>query len=260
MEKFDYNWPSFTYATWWISARPSPAPWPTRPAPSASCIHGRGDQQAGPHSTRAAADLGREPTPEHKEMDITWRRCWKSNTPASRSGPDHRRRGRQLGDSYRRQRGGTSTRCPSLKLQDQLQSVLGHASEREAGRGAVVAASALPTASRAPLTRSAAHGVTRERIRQIESKTMSKLRHPMLTVLRDISGLRARRGDNVAAPPAAPWSRPPFESAVGYLGTHRATWRWPERPARRYRRSDALRRIDCARQYGATWPTVRTRI
>ena len=78
-----------------------------------------------------------------------------------------------------------STRSASPAAGSRLQSVLETLSEREAGVG---------TAAFRPDRRSAPHsrrigqvyGVTRERIRQIESKTMSKLRHPSRSqVLRD---------------------------------------------------------------------------
>ena len=62
-------------------------------------------------------------------------------------------------------------------LQDQLQSVLATLSEREAG----VVRLRFGLTDGQPRTLDEigqVYGVTRERIRQIESKTMSKLRHP----------------------------------------------------------------------------------
>ncbi len=70
-------------------------------------------------------------------------------------------------------------------LQDQLQSVLETLSEREAG----VVRLRFGLTDGQPRTLDEigqVYGVTRERIRQIESKTMSKLRHPSRSqVLRD---------------------------------------------------------------------------
>src|SRR5947208_13237072 len=70
-------------------------------------------------------------------------------------------------------------------LQDQLQSVLATLSEREAG----VVRLRFGLTDGQPRTLDEigqVYGVTRERIRQIESKTMSKLRHPSRSqVLRD---------------------------------------------------------------------------
>jgi RNA polymerase primary sigma factor len=62
-------------------------------------------------------------------------------------------------------------------LQEQLASVLGTLSEREAG----VVSLRFGLAGGQPRTLDEigkAYGVTRERIRQIESKAMAKLRHP----------------------------------------------------------------------------------
>jgi len=70
-------------------------------------------------------------------------------------------------------------------LQEQLRSVLDFLSEREAG----VIAMRFGLNDGQPKTLdeiSRVHGVTRERIRQIESKVMTKLRHPSRSqVLRD---------------------------------------------------------------------------
>ncbi|KJK49546.1 sigma factor-like helix-turn-helix DNA-binding protein, partial [Streptomyces sp. NRRL F-4428] len=70
-------------------------------------------------------------------------------------------------------------------LQEQLQSILGTLSEREAG----VVSMRYGLNDGQPKTLDEigrVYGVTRERIRQIESKTMSKLRHPSRSqVLRD---------------------------------------------------------------------------
>ena len=74
-------------------------------------------------------------------------------------------------------------------LQEQLHSVLDTLSEREAG----VVAMRFGLTDGQPKTLDEigkVYGVTRERIRQIESKTMSKLRHPSRSqVLRGRPGL-----------------------------------------------------------------------
>jgi RNA polymerase primary sigma factor len=70
-------------------------------------------------------------------------------------------------------------------LQEQLREVLNYLSEREAG----VVAMRFGLNDGQPKTLDEigkVHGVTRERIRQIESKVLSKLRHPSRSqVLRD---------------------------------------------------------------------------
>jgi len=77
--------------------------------------------------------------------------------------------------------------CPNrvFLLQEQLHSVLGTLSEREAG----VVSMRFGLTDGQPKTLDEigkVYGVTRERIRQIESRTMSKLRHPSRSkVLRD---------------------------------------------------------------------------
>ena len=71
-------------------------------------------------------------------------------------------------------------------LQDQLQSVLETLSEREAGVVRLRFGCSTDGQPRTLDEIGQVYGVTRERIRQIESKTMSKLRHPSRSqVLRD---------------------------------------------------------------------------
>ena len=74
---------------------------------------------------------------------------------------------------------------PISLLQEQLDSVLDTLSERE--RGVVRMRFGLTDGQPKTLDEiGQVYGVTRERIRQIESKTMSKLRHPSRSqVLRD---------------------------------------------------------------------------
>jgi RNA polymerase primary sigma factor len=84
-------------------------------------------------------------------------------------------------------------------LQEQLHSVLDTLSEREAG----VVSMRFGLTDGQPKTLDEigkVYGVTRERIRQIESKTMSKLRHPSRSqVLRDYLDLSPGHGPAAAA-------------------------------------------------------------
>ena len=92
----------------------------------------------------------------------------------------------QLGDFIEDSEAVVAVDAVSFSLmQDQLTSVLQTLSEREAG----VVRLRFGLTDGQPRTRDEigqVDGVTRERIRQIESKTMSKLRHPSRSqVLRD---------------------------------------------------------------------------
>ena len=123
-------------------------------------------------------------------------------------------------------------------LQDQLQSVLATLSEREAG----VVRLRFGLTDGQPRTLDEigqVYGVTRERIRQIESKTMSKLRHPSRSqVLRRLPGLTGEQADR-------PGPRPPrCADAAGGLGRRRADQHvgyWSRRRGgRRVRRVDSV--------------------
>jgi hypothetical protein len=107
-------------------------------------------------------------------------------------------------------------------MQEQIRSVLDTLAERESG----VIALRFGLRDGRPRTLeeiSAVYGVTRERIRQIESKTMSKLRHPArsqsLRDYRTYSRARVRRAalPPVAFPPTFGWppAACPIETRAG---------------------------------------------
>ncbi|AFR06356.1 RNA polymerase principal sigma factor hrdB [Nocardiopsis alba ATCC BAA-2165] len=137
-------------------------------------------------------DLGREPTPEElaKELDMTpekvvevqkyGREPISLHTPLGEDGDSEF--GDLIEDSEAIQPGEAVS---FTLLQEQLHSVLDTLSEREAG----VVSMRFGLTDGQPKTLDEigkVYGVTRERIRQIESKTMSKLRHPSRSqVLRD---------------------------------------------------------------------------
>jgi hypothetical protein len=137
-------------------------------------------------------DLGREPTPEElaKEMDITPEKVLEiqqyAREPISLDQTIGDEGDSQLGDFIEDSEAVVAVDAVSFTLlQDQLQSVLETLSEREAG----VVRLRFGLTDGQPRTLDEigqVYGVTRERIRQIESKTMSKLRHPSRSqVLRD---------------------------------------------------------------------------
>jgi len=137
-------------------------------------------------------DLGREPTPEElaKEMDITPDKVLEiqqyAREPISLDQTIGDEGDSQLGDFIEDSEAVVAVDAVSFTLlQDQLQAVLQTLSEREAG---VVRLRFGLTDGR-PRTLDEigqVYGMTRERIRQFESKKMSKLRHPSRSqVLRD---------------------------------------------------------------------------
>jgi RNA polymerase primary sigma factor len=137
-------------------------------------------------------DLGREATPEElaKEMDITPEKVLEiqqyAREPISLDQTIGDEGDSQLGDFIEDSEAVVAVDAVSFTLlQDQLQSVLETLSEREAG----VVRLRFGLTDGQPRTLDEigqVYGVTRERIRQIESKTMSKLRHPSRSqVLRD---------------------------------------------------------------------------
>jgi RNA polymerase primary sigma factor len=137
-------------------------------------------------------DLGREPTPEElaKELDMAPEKVVEiqkyGREPISLHSPLNEEEDSEFGDLIEDSEAVVPADAVSFTLlQEQLRSVLDSLTEREAG----VVAMRFGLNDGQPKTLDEigkVHGVTRERIRQIESKVMSKLRHPSRSqVLRD---------------------------------------------------------------------------